>query len=56
VVLEQLFLPDAEDDVAILAVRLHPQDRPRPPEAGPQDVPPGKAPSPAVHPEAPPPS
>jgi hypothetical protein len=56
VVLEQLFLPDAEDDVAILAVRLHPQDRPRPPEAGPQDVPPGQAPSPAVHPEAPPPS
>ena len=27
-VLERLFLPDAEDDVAILAVRLHPQDGP----------------------------
>jgi hypothetical protein len=24
-----------EDDVALVAVRLHPQDRPRPPEAGP---------------------
>ena len=24
-VLERLFLPDAEDDVALLAVRLHPQ-------------------------------
>ena len=29
-VLERLFLPDAEDDVAMLAVRLHPQDWPRP--------------------------
>ncbi|GAA4962152.1 SpoIIE family protein phosphatase [Kineococcus glutinatus] len=27
--------PSAEDDVALLAVRAHPQDRPRPPEAGP---------------------
>jgi PAS domain S-box-containing protein len=52
VVLEQLFLPDAEDDVAMLAVRLHPQDAPRPPEAGAQEVPPGIAPAPAVHPEA----
>jgi serine phosphatase RsbU (regulator of sigma subunit) len=25
-VLERLFLPDAEDDVAILALRLHPED------------------------------
>jgi hypothetical protein len=24
-VLERMFLPDAEDDVAILAVRLHPK-------------------------------
>jgi PAS domain S-box-containing protein len=54
VVLERLFLPDAEDDVAILAVRLHPQDALRPTEAGPQDVPPGIAPSPPVHPGAPP--
>ncbi|WP_245177011.1 SpoIIE family protein phosphatase [Geodermatophilus sp. DF01_2] len=51
-VLERLFLPDAEDDVALLAVRLHPQGRPRPTEAGPQVVPPGIAPAPAVHPEA----
>jgi serine phosphatase RsbU (regulator of sigma subunit) len=51
-VLERLFLPDAEDDVALLAVRLHPQDRPRPPDAGPQVVPPGIAPAPAVRPEA----
>jgi serine phosphatase RsbU (regulator of sigma subunit)/PAS domain-containing protein len=28
-----------EDDVALVAVRLHPQDRPRPPEAGPTRVP-----------------
>ena len=35
-VLERLFLPDAQDDVAMLAVRLHPQDAPRPPEAGPR--------------------
>ncbi len=48
-VLDELFLPDAEDDVAILAVRLHPQDRPRPPEAGPQVVPPGIEPAPDVH-------
>ncbi|WP_345713925.1 PP2C family protein-serine/threonine phosphatase, partial [Kineococcus glutinatus] len=33
-------LPDSpEDDVALVAVRLHPQDRPRPPEAGPNRVP-----------------
>ena len=29
----------AEDDVALLAIRTHPQDRPRPPEAGPQKLP-----------------
>jgi hypothetical protein len=29
------------DDVALLAVRLHPQDQPRPAEAGPNRVPPG---------------
>ena len=51
-VLERLFLPDAEDDVAILAVRLHPQDEPRPPEAGPQEVPENIEPTPAVRPEA----
>jgi hypothetical protein len=51
-VLKRLFLPDSEDDVAILAVRLHPQDRPRPPEAGPQRVPGSIVPSPAVNPRA----
>ena len=30
-----------EDDVALVAVRLHPQDRPRPAEAGPERIPPG---------------
>jgi serine phosphatase RsbU (regulator of sigma subunit) len=35
-------LPDRpDDDVAIVAVRLHRQDGPRPPEAGPNRVPPG---------------
>jgi hypothetical protein len=29
----------SEDDVALVAVRLHPQDRPRPAEAGPQVTP-----------------
>jgi PAS domain S-box-containing protein len=29
------------DDVAIVAVRAHPEDRPRPPEAGPDRLPPG---------------
>jgi hypothetical protein len=28
-----------EDDVALVAVRLHPQDRPRPATAGPERVP-----------------
>ena len=28
-----------EDDVALLGMRLHPQDRPRPPDAGPERVP-----------------
>ena len=47
-VLERLFLPDAEDDVAILAVRLHPQGEPRPPESGPQIVPESIEPAPDV--------
>ena len=35
-------LPDApEDDVALVAVRLHLQDQPRPAEAGPRVLPPG---------------
>jgi serine phosphatase RsbU (regulator of sigma subunit) len=51
-VLERLFLSDAEDDVAILAVRLFRQDRPRPLQAGPQIVPPTVEPSPDVAPGA----
>jgi serine phosphatase RsbU (regulator of sigma subunit) len=35
-----------EDDVALVAIRLHPQDRPRPREAGPVHVPPGVEPDP----------
>ncbi|TFV53663.1 GAF domain-containing protein [Geodermatophilus sp. DF01-2] len=38
-VLERLVEGRPEDDVALVAVRLHRQDRPRPAEAGPQDVP-----------------
>ena len=39
-VLERLVHGRPEDDVAVVAVRLHRQDRPRPAEAGPQRVPP----------------
>jgi PAS domain S-box-containing protein len=38
--LARMLPPDPDDDVALVAVRLHPQDRPRPPEAGPNRVPP----------------
>lgn len=38
-VLERL-LPGADDDIALLAVRLHRQDRPRPASAGPNRIPP----------------
>ena len=37
---ERLVDGTPEDDVALVAVRLHRQDRPRPAEAGPNDVPP----------------
>jgi serine phosphatase RsbU (regulator of sigma subunit)/PAS domain-containing protein len=37
-----------EDDVALVAVRLHRQDKPRPPEAGPITVPPGVPPEPVL--------
>jgi PAS domain S-box-containing protein len=37
-----------EDDVALVAVRLHRQDRPRPPEAGPNRVPAGVPADPGV--------
>ncbi|WP_092864869.1 SpoIIE family protein phosphatase [Quadrisphaera sp. DSM 44207] len=45
-VLERLRPSASEDDVALVAVRLHPQDRPRPPEAGPQVLPPDVPPEP----------
>jgi hypothetical protein len=37
-----------DDDVALVAVRLHPQDRPRPASAGPVDVPRSVPPDPAL--------
>ena len=40
-VLARMLPAHPEDDVALLAVRLHPQDRRRPPEAGPNRVPDG---------------
>jgi hypothetical protein len=36
-----------EDDVALVAIRLHPQDRPRPGQAGPRRVPDSAPPDPA---------
>ncbi|PPK97749.1 PAS domain S-box-containing protein [Kineococcus xinjiangensis] len=45
-VLERLRPEVPEDDVALVAVRLHRQDRPRPAEAGPNRVPPEVPPAP----------
>ena len=39
-VIERLQPEGLQDDVALVAIRLHRQDRPRPAEAGPQRVPP----------------
>ncbi len=39
-VLARLLPGEADDDVALVALRVHPQDRPRPAEAGPQTLPP----------------
>ena len=39
-VIERLRPDVLQDDVALVAIRLHPQDRPRPAEAGPVHVPP----------------
>jgi PAS domain S-box-containing protein len=47
-VLARMVPRDREDDVALVAVRLHRQDRPRPPEAGPNRVPPDVPPAPNV--------
>jgi len=46
--LERLVHGFPEDDVAVVAVRLHPQDRPRPAEAGPRRVPPTVPPEPPL--------
>jgi PAS domain S-box-containing protein len=46
-VLDRLVHGRPEDDVALVAVRLHRQDRPRPAEAGPTVVPPTVPPEPA---------
>jgi serine phosphatase RsbU (regulator of sigma subunit)/PAS domain-containing protein len=50
--LARLLPPTREDDVALIAVRLHRQDRLRPPEAGPNVVPDTVPDSPPVDPEA----
>jgi PAS domain S-box-containing protein len=39
-VLARMLPTNPGDDVALIAVQLHPQDRPRPPQAGPNRVPP----------------
>jgi len=44
--LAELVGSEREDDVAVVAVRLHRQDRPRPPEAGPRRTPPHAPPDP----------
>ncbi|WP_246169085.1 SpoIIE family protein phosphatase [Actinotalea subterranea] len=44
--LRRMLPPHPEDDVALVAVRLHPQVGPRPPEAGPNRVPPDVPPAP----------
>ncbi len=38
-VIARMLPAEPEDDVALVAVRLHPQDQPRPREAGPEDIP-----------------
>ena len=48
-VLAQMLPPRPEDDVALVAVRLHPQNAPRPADAGPNRIPPDVAGSPVVH-------
>ncbi|NHC46489.1 SpoIIE family protein phosphatase [Motilibacter aurantiacus] len=54
-VLARMLPERPEDDVALVAVRLHPQDRPRPVEAGPNRLPPNVAPEPGLEAEAGPP-
>jgi PAS domain S-box-containing protein len=47
-IIERLRPDGLQDDVALVAIRLHRQDRPRPAQAGPQNVPPTVPPEPAV--------
>jgi hypothetical protein len=42
-----------DDDVAIVAVRLHQEDRPRPADAGPTRLPTGVPPLPDIDPASP---
>ena len=42
-VIERLRPEGLQDDVALVAIRLHPEDGPRPPEAGPEQLPPAFA-------------
>ncbi|MFQ1002272.1 SpoIIE family protein phosphatase [Modestobacter sp. SSW1-42] len=49
--LARLVPENPDDDVAIVAVRLHPQNKPRPPEAGPNRIPPNVPPAPRVIPQ-----
>ena len=39
-VIERLQPAGLQDDVALVAIRLHPEDRPRPAPAGPERLPP----------------
>jgi PAS domain S-box-containing protein len=50
--LVRMLPPRAEDDVALIAVRLHRQDRPRPAEAGPNRIPANVDDQPDVDPHA----
>ncbi len=47
-IVRRLVPGEPEDDIALLAIRLHPQDRPRPAEAGPVVVPDDVPPDPAL--------
>ncbi|WP_199421769.1 SpoIIE family protein phosphatase [Actinotalea solisilvae] len=50
-VIARLLPGHSDDDVALVAVRLHRQDRPRPPEAGPNRIPPDVPDTPPVVPQ-----
>ena len=49
--LTRMLAGHSDDDVALIALRLHRQDRPRPPAAGPNRIPPNVADSPDVVPQ-----